>query len=160
MFKLANERALLQTFRPADRRLVELTREVSLPMRVDDYLTWVHGRRVYLVFAAPPTLAAPGAEPKGIVFQSDAGGPSVPRMCEWCHEVAFGTRVGLLTARRDRKRTAGVLVCADLGCRERIEDRADRRGEDARPAMAKVLARMERFALGLDFDSREDPERS
>lgn len=153
MFKLANERTLLATFRPADRRLVEITRDVSLPLRVNDYITWSFGRRSYLVFASP------GGAPRGIVFQADGGGAPVPHMCEWCHAVAPGTRVSMLTARRDRKSTIGILVCADLGCRERLEDRADRIGADVAPAMAKLLSRMNQFAERLDFDSREDPEK-
>ncbi len=154
MFKLANDRALLRTFRPLDRKQVEITREVSLPLRVTDYLTWNHGRRVFLVFAAA------SGEPKGIVLQADSGGPLVPHMCEWCHAVAPGTRVGMLTARRDRRSTIGILVCSDLGCRERIEDAADRAGANVHPAMEKLLHRMDRFAARLDFDSRDDPERT
>jgi len=153
MFKLANERALLRAFRPMDRKLVEVTRDVSLPLRVDDYLTWHFGRRVYLVFGTA------SGEPKGIVFQADGGDAGLPHMCEWCHSVAPGTRVGMLAARRDRKRTIGILVCSDIGCRERMEDAADRAGADARPLVAKVLHRMEQFANRLDFDSREDAER-
>jgi hypothetical protein len=156
MFKLPNSRTLLAMFRPMDRRRVEITRDVPLPMLVNDYVTWSFGRRMYLVFEAPRGAAT---GPRGIVFESDGGGAPVPHMCEWCHAVAPGTRVEMLTARRDRTRTAGIMVCADLGCRERLEDRAERAGVDVAPAMTKLLERMQRFADSLDFDSRDDPER-
>ena len=67
--------------------------------------------------------------------------------------------MAMMTARRDRNRWAGIMICADLGCRERVEDRADRAGVDARPAMTKLLSRIQRFAESLDTDSRDDPER-
>src|SRR6478672_7461018 len=123
MFELTNEASLLATFRYIDRRRVEVTRDVTLPMFVNDYLTWPFGKRVYLVFALP------GAAPRGIVFDSSGDGPPVSHMCDWCHHVGLGDRVGLLTARRDRERTAGILVCADLGCRDRLEYVAGKAGK-------------------------------
>jgi hypothetical protein len=146
MFELTTESALLATFRPRDRSRVELSRDVRLPVTVEHYLTWAHGRRLYLVFALP------GAAPKGIVFESDRAGPAVPHMCDWCQQVGLGAHVGLLTARRDRERTVGVLVCSDLGCGERIEFVANRAGVDAGPAMLSLLRRMDRFAATLDFE--------
>jgi hypothetical protein len=80
MFKLTTEASLLATFRYGDRRRVELSREVTLPIVVNDYLTWVFGKRVFLVFALP------GNGPRGI----------------------------------------GILVCSDLGCRDRLEYVANR----------------------------------
>jgi hypothetical protein len=145
MFKLANEAALLATFRPIDRKHVVVTHDVRLPSFVPRYLTWHFGRRVYLVFALP------GAAPKGIVFEAGGAGPPVPHMCTWCQHSGLGTQVGLLTARRTRERTAGVLVCSDLGCRERIEELAMRAGADAEPALLALLRRMERFAETLHF---------
>jgi hypothetical protein len=146
MFKLTTEAALLATFRYGDRRRVELSRDVTLPIVVNDYLTWVFGKRVFLVFALP------GDGPRGIVFDSSGAGPPVPHMCDWCQQVGLGARVGLLTARRDRERTAGILVCADLGCRDRLEYVANRAGIDVEPAMRTLLQRMGRFADTLDFD--------
>ncbi len=153
MFKLPNEKTLLAMFRPMDRRGVEITRDVPLPMRVTDYFTWSFGRRTFLVFEAP------GCAPRGIVFEADVSGVPVPHMCAWCEAVAPGTRVALMTARRDPKRVAGIMLCADLGCRERLEDRADRAGIDVAPAMTKLLSRMQRFAESLVAESRDDPER-
>ena len=52
MFELTNEASLLATFRYIDRRRVEVTRDVTLPVFVNDYLTWPFGKRVYLVAIA------------------------------------------------------------------------------------------------------------
>jgi len=152
MFKLPNEKTLLAMFRPLDRRSVEITRDVPLPMIVNDYFTWSFGRRTFLIFGAP------GGAPRGIVFEADSGTP-VPHMCMWCHAVAPGTQVGMLTARRDLRRIAGIFVCADLKCRDRLEDRADRAGVDAAPALAKLLSQMHLFAESLDVGAGDDPER-
>ena len=103
MFELTTEASLLATFRYVDRKHVELSRDVTLPVVVNDYLTWAFGKRVFLVFALP------GKAPRGIVFESNEPGPPVSHMCDWCHQVGLGNRVGLLTARRSRERVAGVL---------------------------------------------------
>ena len=137
---------MLATFRPRDRKRVELSHDVTFPLRVRHYFTWTFGRRVFLVFASP------GDAPKGIVFDAAGEGPAVPHMCDWCQQVGLGARVGMLTARRDRKSTIGILVCADLGCRERLEDLSDRHGLELEPTMRKVLERMERFAERLGFE--------
>jgi hypothetical protein len=73
-------------------------------------------------------------------------------MCDWCQQVGLGDRVGLLTARRNRVRTAGVLVCSDLGCRDRLEYVANKAGVDVEPAIRTLLKRMGRFADTLEFD--------
>jgi hypothetical protein len=146
MFELKTEADLLAVFRYRDRKHVELSRDVTLPSYVSHYLTWSHGRRVFLVFALP------GAAPKGIVFESGSEGPPVPQMCDWCQQVGLGAQVGLLTARRDRQRTVGVLVCSDLGCRDRLDYVAARAGVDAEPAIRALLQRMDRFAETLDFE--------
>lgn len=57
-----------------------------------------------------------------------------------------------LTARRDPERTAGVLVCTDLACRDRLEYFAERNGVDARPKVEALLQRMSRFADSLYGD--------
>lgn len=146
MFELKTEAALLATFRYGDCRRVELSRDVTLPVVVDDYLTWAFGKRVFLVFALP------GDAPRGIAFESSDAGPPVPHMCDWCQQVGLGARVGLLSARRNRVRTAGVLVCSDLGCRDRLEYVANRAGVNLAPAIRTLLQRMARFADTLDFD--------
>jgi hypothetical protein len=151
MFKLDTEKALLDSFRPKDRQLVEISKEVKLPQFVRTYLSWKHpsGSYVYLVFAVP------GGAPTGIVFDSNGGGaePMNPAMCDWCHCTGRGTEVGLLTARLNRSKRIGVHVCTDLGCKEKLEDECLRAGRSVVPAMEKLLSRIGRFASeGLQID--------
>jgi hypothetical protein len=151
MFKIDSEEELLKTFRPRDRKHVELTKDLQFPLRATDYLAWVHpsGGRVFLVFAAPK------GPPIGLVFDSNGGaGPGVVQMCHWCHGHAAGTGVGLLTAKVNSKRRVGVHVCIDLGCAKKLEDEANRTGESVRPKMQKLIERMGEFAsgaLGIDL---------
>lgn len=144
MFKLESQDALLTAFRPKDRKRVEVPRDLALPRFVRDYLAWTHpsGACVYLVFAVK------GGAPTGIVFDSNGGGaePLSPAMCDWCHCTGKGTEVGLLTAQVNRNKRAGVHVCTDLGCREKLEDECNRIGRSVLPAMEKLLERMGRFA--------------
>lgn len=150
VFKLDSETALLQSFRPKDRKALEPPPGVTFPLFVPDYLAWPHpaGGRVYLVFAVPK-----GA-PTGIAFDTNGGaGEGVPQMCDWCHGYATGTGVRLLTATVTGKKRVGVHLCADLGCQRKLEDEANRSGRSVRPAMQALLARMGRFASeGLNID--------
>ena len=144
MFMLESEEALTASFRPKDRKLLELPPELKLPMFVRDYLAWTHpaGGHVYLVFAVP------GGVPTGIVFDGKGGGagPTVPAMCDWCHCSSMGTGVALLTAQVNAKKRAGVYACRDLSCRQKLEEDANRSGRNVLPAIEKLLARMGRFA--------------
>ena len=151
MFKLDSEQALLATFRPRDRKHVELPPRQRFPLAVQHCHAWVHpaGGRVFLVFAAR------GGVPTGIVFDHDGHGPLVPHMCDWCHFSGLGTQVGLLTARLNSKKVIGVHVCSDLGCKRRIEDEANRSGASPLPGIERLLERMGRFAeegLGMALD--------
>ncbi len=143
MFKLESEEAVLATFRPRDRKWVELVPGMTLPVIVRDYLSWLHpaGGRAYLVFAVP------GGVPTGVVFETNGGGgPSVPQMCDWCHCPGMGTQVGLLVAQLNSKKRVGVHICSDLGCKRKIEDEANRSGRSPIPALEKLVLRMGRFA--------------
>ena len=150
MFKVDSEDALLEAFRPRDRKQVELAREVKAPMFVRHYLSWVHpaGGRAFLVFAVPGGLTT------GIVFDTNGGGPSVPHMCEWCRSPGLGSTVGMLTARVSGTRVVGLQLCSDLSCQRKLEDEADRAGRSVLPAMAALIEHMGRFAqqgLGIDL---------
>jgi hypothetical protein len=144
MFKLESEAAVMDAFRPKDRKAVEITQDVTLPMLVRDYVAWAHpsGAYMYLVFQTS------GGVPTGIVFETNGGGagPAVPAMCDWCHSSGLGSQVGLLTARVHAKKRAGVNVCADLSCKQKVEDEANRAGRSALPMLEKLVARMGRFA--------------
>jgi hypothetical protein len=153
MFKLESEDSLIKSFRPRDRKHVEVPRDLKFPAFVHHYLAWRHpaGGKVYLVFAVPNGLAT------GIVFDANGAGPAVPHMCHWCHCASTGGDVELHTAKLSGKKTVGVYVCADLNCRKKLEEEADRSGRSTVPAMAALLEQMGRFAsegLGIDLHSR------
>jgi hypothetical protein len=141
MFKLDSEETLLATFRPRDRKWVQLSPDVTLPVLVRDYLAWTHpaGGRVYLIFSIP------GGMPTGILFDTNGGsGAPVPQMCDWCH--CGGTHVGLLTTRFNGKKRVGVHICSDLSCKQKLDDEANRSGRSVLPEMEKLIHRMGRFA--------------
>jgi hypothetical protein len=143
MFRIESEDALLESFRPKDRKAVELPRGLNMPLFVRDYLAWSHpvGGFTYLVFAVPD-----GA-PTGIVFETNgAGAALVPQMCDWCHCAGLGSTVGLLTAQLNSKKRVGVNVCSDLSCKQKLEEEADRSGRSVLPAMQRLIERMGRFA--------------
>jgi hypothetical protein len=143
MFRLDTEEMLLAAFRPKDQKPMALPPGAAFPLVVRDCLSWTHpaGGRAYLLFAAP------GGAPTGIVFETGGGsGTGVPHMCDWCHFVGAGDQVGLLTARVDARTRAGVNVCSDLSCKRKLEDEADRMGISVVPQLAKLIARMSRFA--------------
>lgn len=143
MFKLDSEQALLESFRPKDRGVVEVAKGLTLPLFVRDYLAWTHpaGGRVYLVFATP------GGVPTGIVFDTNGGpGAAVPQMCDWCHQSSAGNGVALLTATLNGRKRVGVNVCSDLSCKDKLEDAANRAGFSALDSKKRLVERMGRFA--------------
>ncbi|MBU8898798.1 hypothetical protein DRW03_11235 [Corallococcus sp. H22C18031201] len=160
MFRLETDRALIQAFRPRDRRVIEMPKGVSFPYFVRDYLAWTEtsGARVYLVFAASGSV-----RPIGIIFRRDSlGGERMASMCEWCHTYG-ASEVGLLTTDVNSKRRVGVSLCADLRCKDRLEDAADRAGRHPGEMLAELRARMSRFAqevLGIKVESSSSVELS
>ncbi len=154
MFKLDSEEMLLATFRPKDRKAVELATGMTFPRLVRHYLAWSHpaGGRVYVVFAVP------GGVPTGIAFEGSSNGALVPHMCDWCHCTGSGTEIGMLTAYVNARKRVGVQVCSDLSCLQKLEEAADRAGASVLPAAEKLVARMGRFAaeaLKIDLLGRE-----
>ena len=156
MFKIDSEAALLDTFRPKDRKLVEFAADLKLPLILRDYFAWSHpaGGRVYVVFAPK------GGVPTGIAFDTNGGtGAPVPQMCEWCHSPGLGTQVALLTAKLHGKKRVGVHLCADLSCKQKLEDDANRSGTSATKAIERAVERMGKFAtdalnIALDGSNR------
>lgn len=149
MFKLDSEQDLLTAFRPKDRSVVEVPRDLVLPKFVRNYLAWTHpsGGKVYLVFSVP------GGVPTGIVFDVNGGSSNVMQMCDWCHHAGPGG-VAVLTATLNSIKRVGVNVCADLSCQEKLEDAALRGGYSVLPSMQKLVERMGKFAsdaLNIDL---------
>ncbi len=150
MFKLDSEKALLSAFRPKDRKVVELTSELRLPLVVPHYLAWAHpaGGKMFLVFAVR------SGAPTAIAFNTNGEGPAVPHMCDWCRCSGTGADVSLLTTSATSRRVVGVQVCSDLSCARKLEDEANRSGVSVLPAMEELVQRMGRFAsegLGIDL---------
>ena len=143
MFKLDSPEALTRAFRPKDAKALELPTGVTYPLFVRDYLSWAHpaGGRMFLVFAVP------GGVPCGIAFDTnDGGGTSMANMCDWCHHSGSGTQVGLLTATVNARKRAGVHVCSDLSCNQKLNEDAMRTGNSVLPHMEKLIATIARFA--------------
>ncbi|WP_224242837.1 FBP domain-containing protein [Hyalangium gracile] len=151
MFRLETDRALIESFRSPDRRVIEMPEGVTFPLFVRDYLAWTEtsGARVYLVFAAPGSR-----KPIGIIFRRDTSDSGLgSRICDWCHSTGSSSEVGLLTTDVNSKRRVGVCLCMDLRCKEKLEDAADRSGRLPRQALEQLRERMFRFAheaLGIE----------
>ena len=144
MFRLESDRALVQSFRPYDRRVIEMPAGITFPLFVRNYLVWTEtsGARVYLVFGIPGSH-----EPLGIIFRRDqSGGDLITQMCEWCHTSGPSSQVGLLTVDVSNKRRVGVSLCLDLRCKDRLEDIANRSGRQPLEFLASLQQRMYRFA--------------
>ncbi|MCI0572128.1 MAG: FBP domain-containing protein [Myxococcaceae bacterium] len=153
MFRLETEEALLNAFRPRDRKHVERPKDLHFPLFVRDYLAWVDptGTRAYLVFTEPHSH-----RPMGIAFRRDQQGSATPvsRMCDWCHAYGSAQEIGLLTAEVSSRRRVGVCLCMDLRCGEKLETAANLAGRSPREQAHKLLDRIARFAhegLGVDF---------
>jgi hypothetical protein len=151
VFKLDSETALLDTFRPRDRKLVEPPPGLKYPLIATDYFSWLHpaGGRVFAVFAPRG-----GGLTTGIVFDTN-GANHVTQLCHWCHSQS--NDVAMLTAQRNSNKRIGVCVCSDLSCARKIEDAANLSGRSVRPAMEALVARMVAFArdgLNIDFTRR------
>ena len=116
-FSISSETELLKCFRDLDRDEVLLSADLTFPIVVRDYLTWIEpsGCRVYLVFKDRAEKA-----PLGISFRRDQGPGVSPAMCEWCHSVRGGGSIGLLSATASSKRRVGIQLCRDLSCRAKV----------------------------------------
>ncbi len=152
MFLLASEQGLVDAFRPRDRKGLELPKDFKFPLFVRDYVAWADpsGFRVNLLFAMPK-----GA-PTGISFRRDqrGGDVGVSRMCEWCHATGSAEQIGLLTADLNSKKRVGTSLCLDLGCKQRLEEAANRSGKNVLEETRQLMERLGKFAseaLGIDL---------
>jgi len=153
MFRIETETALLNAFRPRDRKHVEVPQDFHFPRFVRDYVAWSdpYNTRTFVVFTDPNS-----GRPLGIVFRRDQqpGGASTSHMCDWCHSTGSSMEIGLLTAEASSKRRVGVNLCLDLRCSEKLETAANLAGKNPRTLIRQMVERMEKFAhdgLGIDF---------
>lgn len=151
MFRIVSEEALLAAFRPKDRRRLEPPAGIKYPHFVRDYFAWTEGSG----FAVNLVFCVTGGVPTGISFhRNGASAKGALSMCEWCHSQGSADQIGLLTADVNAKKRVGVLLCLDLGCRERLEDAALRSGRSPLEPTRQLLERISRFAieaLGMDL---------
>lgn len=149
MFKLTSETEFRDLFRPIDRKELLLPNDLTFPMLVRGTMSWVEpgGHRVFLVFEDPD-----GKFLRGIVFRrAQTSSDSSATMCDFCHSVRGGSAVGMMTATIDKKKRVGVIVCRDLSCQAKLEEKIpnvnDLR-ESLRPDQKRgfLLERMARFA--------------
>lgn len=152
MIRIASETELLDSFRSLDRDEVELSKDLSFPMLVKDYLTWSDpgGHRVYLVFTEPGRKT-----PLGIVFRRSSSGTVPPQMCEWCHSVRGGDGVRLLTATASSNKRVGLHLCSDLSCKNKVEEAPGANDFpetlSTRERTQRILQRMSQFARRAIF---------
>src|SRR5687767_778014 len=119
MIRIGNEKELLDSFRPLDREMVELPKDIGFPFILKDYMAWIEpsGARVFLVYTEPGKKL-----PLGISFrrnQSTHGTAS--RMCDWCHSTGGSDKIGLLTAQSSDRKWVGLQLCLDLSCKDNEE---------------------------------------
>jgi hypothetical protein len=67
-------------------------------------------------------------------------------MCDWCHATGASDEIGLLTATASSRKQAGVNLCLDLSCSEKISTVAHLSGQNPRDLALRILERMSRFA--------------
>lgn len=146
MFRLESEQALLKTFRPRDRRALEIPKELTFPLFVRDYLAWADPAGVYTYLVFGGAKAGKGSVATGIAFRRDQSAGAGARLCEWCHSHGTGEAIGLLTTDLNSKRRVGITLCLDLSCQRKLEDEANRSGRSLADRLAAMNERMARFA--------------
>lgn len=116
MIHINSETELLSAFRLIDREEVQIPRSLPIPLKFEDYTTWIEpsGHRVYLLLEDKKKKL-----PFGIVFRRDQESNGNYGMCEWCHSVRAGNGISLLTATASSHRRVGINLCRDLDCKEK-----------------------------------------
>jgi hypothetical protein len=136
MVAVTSESELLGCFRKIDQREVELTEDLTLPIELEDALSWTVGPRAFLLFRDRPD-----ARPRGIVFHRSGGVMDhIVALCDWCHSVRGHGAVKLMSASADKRRSVGVYVCSDLACVARARELLDPK------SAARTLRRISDFA--------------
>lgn len=120
MIRIQSEKQFIDAFREIDRPEVQIPPEITFPFLLRDYMAWTEssGHRTYLLFNDEDSKNV-----LGVVFKRTQEPADAPvKMCEWCHSVRGGGRVGMLSVKIDQNRLIGLHLCRDLSCREKIED--------------------------------------
>ena len=123
MIRFSTPHDLLESFRTANRRLVEMPDSIAFPFILRDYISWndPSRRQTTVVFQ---TLLKSAPIAYGIVFKYASGQTEAPvQMCQWCHSVRRGPAVDLLTIDVGPKRRIGLYLCRTLDCKEHLSQR-------------------------------------
>lgn len=143
-FRLASEEEVMACFREKDRRKVILPRLMPFPVVADYYYAWgeASGTYLYLLFRRPEW-----ADPRGVVFKRmhATGDARTGRMCDWCHAYGGGDQVGMMTTALDARRSAGLVLCLDLACFDKLETISDQSRKPIEKLAAGLLERMGSF---------------
>ena len=143
-YQIQSEEDLLQTFRPRDRKHVEVPKTMRFPLSLGYYHAWSEpsGVRVYLVLKKPEWKA-----PIGVSFKRTQQGSSssLSRMCDWCHSCAPSDQIALLTATVDSRRRVGAILCLDFGCIYKLDMVSRISGMNFEPMARKLQERMAVF---------------
>ena len=144
MEEIKSEEELLNSFRPRDRKFVEIPSDMTFPFLFSYYLAWTVSSqaRVFLVYKRPSWK-----HPVAVSFRrtpSSAGAPA-GGMCDWCHSVGGSDQVGLLSLTVDAQTSVGFMLCLDLGCINRLETVAELSGKDFGKLSKSLLEKITKF---------------
>lgn len=153
-FQLRNEAEVLECFREKERKKVILPRLMPLPVTADYYYAWSESSGVYLYLIF---RRAEWARPRGVVFKRmhSTGEAQSGRMCDWCHSYGGGDQVGMMTTALDGRRTAGLVLCLELNCFDKLETISNQSRKPIEKLAAGLLERMGSFFASV---RRDDPE--
>ncbi|MBX3016333.1 MAG: FBP domain-containing protein [Bdellovibrionaceae bacterium] len=150
-FQLASAEEVLECFREKERRKVLLPRLMPFPVIADYYYAWseASGVYLYLIFRRPDWK-----KPRGVVFKrmhAMAEGQT-GRMCDWCHAYGGSDKVGMMTTALDAQRSAGLVLCLDLACFDKLETISNQSKKPIEKLAGGLLERMGAFVTSARHD--------
>lgn len=135
---------LIRAFRPRDQKHVFIPKTMQFPLSLKHYVAWTEpsGVRIFLVFKRPGWKKA-----VGVAFRRDQQGSAMSPtgVCDWCIAHGSADQVGLLTATVNSKKRAGVNLCLDLSCIQKLETAAHLSGQELNKLAERLYERMIRF---------------
>lgn len=157
-FTIESEKDLIQAFRYHDQKKLVLPNHITYPIQAQHYYAWREssGVYIYMVFKKPEWKA-----PIGIVFKRSHAGShlSNSRLCDWCLSYGPSDLVGMLSVTLNSRQSAGMMLCLDLGCAERLEEAAELGGKNFEKLAHQLYDRVGRFFESVLRQSKEiDPE--
>lgn len=118
----------MKMFSEKDQKRVLPPKGISYPIEAKHYYAWKEssGVYVYMLFRKPQWN-----QPVGIVFKRPTGGEHLKnsRLCDWCLSYGSSDMVGMLSLNLNSRQSAGIILCLDLACVERLETAAELSGK-------------------------------